>query len=271
MSLQDIASLGKMLAQFLTLFDDCFHGVKGRRMLAAYVRGLLSGLQRKNVEAIALMQGFRPRTRVGRQKKSPRLAAGDAKACEVRHLAKYSPGLAEQTPQRYRVRDSHKGPEIWEVRWHVCYRKTHDGRLVSSQCTLIITTNVRTEEVKYFVSNRVPGRRGWGCVHRHLIVTILTQLFCACVRHRLCPSEVVTEAERLTLEQVRRGADVFIRCMHLPRRIRLQEYKAELERIHYHQSRNAQASRCHRKRRLATYQEMGIDPNKIKSVDPKTS
>lgn len=62
MSLQDIASLGKMLAQFLALFADCFHGVKGRRLLAAYVRGLLSDLQRKNVEAIALKQGVAPRT-----------------------------------------------------------------------------------------------------------------------------------------------------------------------------------------------------------------
>jgi SRSO17 transposase len=51
-----------MLAQFLALFADCFHGVKGRRLLATYVRGLLSDLQRKNVEAIALMQGIRPRT-----------------------------------------------------------------------------------------------------------------------------------------------------------------------------------------------------------------
>lgn len=62
MSLQDIASLGKMLAQFLALFADCFHGVKGRRLFAAYVAGLLSELQRKNVEAIALKQGIAPRT-----------------------------------------------------------------------------------------------------------------------------------------------------------------------------------------------------------------
>jgi SRSO17 transposase len=62
MSLQGIASLGRMLAQFLALFADCFHGVKGRRLLATYVRGLLSDLLRKNVEAIALMQGIRPRT-----------------------------------------------------------------------------------------------------------------------------------------------------------------------------------------------------------------
>jgi SRSO17 transposase len=62
MSLQDIASLGKMLAQFLSLFASCFHGVKGQRLLAVYVRGLLSDLQRKNAEAIALKQGVAPRT-----------------------------------------------------------------------------------------------------------------------------------------------------------------------------------------------------------------
>ena len=91
----------------------------------------------------------------GRNMKYPRLAARDAKAYQVRSLAKHSPGLARQTPQRYRVRDSHKGPEIWEVRWHVCYRRTQDGRLVSSQCTLIVAENVRTGEVKFFVSKFV--------------------------------------------------------------------------------------------------------------------
>jgi SRSO17 transposase len=62
MSVQDIASLGKMLAQFLAFFASCFHGAKGRRLLAVYVSGLLSDLQRKNVEAIALKQGVPPRT-----------------------------------------------------------------------------------------------------------------------------------------------------------------------------------------------------------------
>lgn len=241
----------------------------------------------------------------GRRKKYPRLAARDAKACQVQNLAKYSPGLSSQTPQRYRVRDSQKGPEVWEVRWCACYRKTHDGRFVSSQCTLIVAKNVRTGEVKYFVSNRVPGVkgwklrellriafgrwkveacfreakeelgwdhfecRGWGCVHRHLIMTIVAQVFCARVRHQLCRSEVVTDAQRLTLEQVRRAADVFIRCMDLPPRIRQREYEAELRRIDYHQRRNAEASRCHWKRRMADYREMGIEPDQIKSVDPK--
>jgi len=55
-----------------------------------------------------------------------------------------------------------------------------------------------------------------------MIVAIVAQLFCA---------------RRLTLEQVRRAADVFIRCLGLPRRLAQQEYEAELARIAYHQRR----------------------------------
>ncbi len=62
MSLKDIASLGIMLSQFLALFAHCFRSVKGRKLLAIYVRGLLSNLMRKNAEAIALDQGVAPRT-----------------------------------------------------------------------------------------------------------------------------------------------------------------------------------------------------------------
>jgi SRSO17 transposase len=62
MSLQDIAALGKLLAQFLSLFADCFRRPAGRLLLAVYVRGLLSHVQRKNVEALALAQRVAPRT-----------------------------------------------------------------------------------------------------------------------------------------------------------------------------------------------------------------
>lgn len=244
---------------------------------------------------------------IGRPKKYPRLRRSERVGKEVQNIANYSPCFREQTPQRYRIRDSHKGPEIWEVRWHVCYRKTHDGRLVSSQCTLLVARNILTEEVKYFVGNRVPGRsgwtvrallrvafgrwkveacfreakeelgwdhfecRGWGCVHRHLTATIVAQLFCARVRQRFCRSEIVTDAERLTLEQVRRAADVFIQTRRLPPRIRHQHYEAEHARMTYHQLRNSEASRSHRKRRVASYLAIGIDPQKIKSVEDRTS
>jgi len=77
-------------------------------------------------------------------------------------------------------------------------------------------------------------------------------------------------AERLTLEQVRRAADVMIRCIGLPKRLRDEQHEAECVRISYHQRRNAQASRCHRKKRIADYHDLGIDPDQIKSVEPKS-
>ena len=62
MSVNDIAKLGKLLAQFLSYFADCFARGAGRVLLAVYVKGLLSDVQRKNVEAIALDQNVAPRT-----------------------------------------------------------------------------------------------------------------------------------------------------------------------------------------------------------------
>ena len=62
MSLQDIAAFGKLLAQFSSLFADCFRRPAGRLLLAVYVRGLLSNVPRQNVEAIALAQRVAPRT-----------------------------------------------------------------------------------------------------------------------------------------------------------------------------------------------------------------
>ena len=62
MTVQDIAQLGKLLGQFLALFADCFARPAGRALLLVYVRGLLSDVQRKNAEAIALDQQVAPRT-----------------------------------------------------------------------------------------------------------------------------------------------------------------------------------------------------------------
>lgn len=51
MSVKFIANFGKLLAQFLARFAPCFARVEGRSLLNTYVQGLLSDIQRKNVEA----------------------------------------------------------------------------------------------------------------------------------------------------------------------------------------------------------------------------
>lgn len=62
MTLKQIASLGKELARFLALFVGRFRSCPGFALMQIYVRGLLSNLQRKNIEAMALELGTAPRT-----------------------------------------------------------------------------------------------------------------------------------------------------------------------------------------------------------------
>jgi SRSO17 transposase len=244
-----------------------------------------------------------PKNRKGRPKKYPRLRARDAKPGEVQNLAKYSPGFTEQRAQRYQTRDGSRGPEVWEIKWHTCWRKSKTSRLISKQCTLIVAKNVLTDEVKYFLSNRVPGRdgwtlrrilkvaferwavegcfreakeelgldhfecRGWRCIHRHLYTTILIQLFCAQTRQRLSPSEDVRSGKLLTMEQVRRATDVVIETLGLNRREREQRLSAEVMRQNYYARRNATAAKSHNKTRRKRLAELGIDPDKIKSLE----
>jgi SRSO17 transposase len=59
---QQIAGLGRRLSRFLYRFRDCFARSAGRALLLVYVRGLMSMVQRKNVEAMALDQHIAPRT-----------------------------------------------------------------------------------------------------------------------------------------------------------------------------------------------------------------
>lgn len=246
-----------------------------------------------------------PENTKSRPKKYPRLRSRERQPSEIQNLARYSPAFRKQTPQNYQIKHTHRGSEVWEIRWATCWRKTHTDNLVSNQCTLIVARNVLTDETKYFLSNCVPGCdgwslrkilrvafgrwpvedcfretkeelgldhfecRGWRCIHRHLFVTILSQLFCARVRQQLSPSDDVLSGELLTMEQVRRAANVVVGSMTFPPRIREQLYTDESTRQSYHARRNAQASRSHRKTRRKRLAALGIDPDKIKSVPPK--
>ena len=62
MTLKQIAGLGKELAKFLALFAGRFRSRAGFALLQIYVKGLLSNVRRKNIEAMALELGKPPRT-----------------------------------------------------------------------------------------------------------------------------------------------------------------------------------------------------------------
>jgi len=62
MTTDQILSLRPGLAEFLGEFADCFGRSEPRQHLVHYVRGQLSGLQRKSIEPIALFNNIAPRT-----------------------------------------------------------------------------------------------------------------------------------------------------------------------------------------------------------------
>lgn len=238
----------------------------------------------------------------GRPKHDPRLAKG-FHSSEVRNLARHSPVFRQQSWQRYRIKDTDKGPEVWEVKWAVFWRKGADGLPTRRHC-LIVARNVLTGEVKYFLSNRVPGEagvtlrwllrvafgrwsiescfregkeelgldhyevRGWQCVHRHFYITQLSHLFCARVRQEYDESSAAT-VDRLSVEQVRSAMNVWLQTTNLPPAIRRQRFQEELNKQQYYQRRNRQARQSHTKTRLARLAALGIDVERIKSCLPQ--
>lgn len=241
----------------------------------------------------------------GRKREYPRLAAGRPSS-EVQNLLRYSRVFQRQRWQRYRIKDTTRGPEVWEVKWAVFWRKGSDGLPGRRHC-LMVTRNVITKEVKYFVSNRLPGEqgmslrrllriafgrwsvencfrqakeelgldhyevRGWRCVHRHFYLTQLSHLFCARIRQKF-DAEIVHDdpLEHLTTEQVRRAINTWLEAA-APRLTKTELLEKELAKQQYHEKRNAQAQRSHTKTRKARLKTLGIDADRIKSCLPPLS
>lgn len=216
--------------------------------------------------------------------------------CEVRNLLKYSSKFHSQTWQKYRIKDTRKGPEVWKIKHLTVWRQTHE-HLPSKRQTLIIARNERTGETKFFLANAVVGEngvtlrgllrvafgrwaieaefrvskeelgmdhfeaRGWRCIHRHYFVTGLSFLLCSRIRLSLDKDG----NRELTVEQVRRSIDCWLQYSDLPPEIRDDKFQKELDTQHYHQQRNAQAAKSHTKTRIAMYLKLGIDVDKIKS------
>ena len=104
---------------------------------------------------VVLCQAPKNASRRSRRKKYPRVAR-KIPACEVQNLVRYSPVFRRQKWQRFHIKESDKGPVVWEVKWARFYRQTA-ARLPSEPGCLIVARNVlHPDEVKYFVANEVP-------------------------------------------------------------------------------------------------------------------
>lgn len=240
----------------------------------------------------------------GRPRKFPRVARRRP-SCEVRNLLRYSPVFREQSWQRYRIKDTDTGPEVWEVKWAVFWRKDEAGLPTRRHC-LIVARNVLTGEVKYFLSNRVPGERnpvtGKSITLRWLLRVafgrwsiescfregkeelgldhyevrgwrcVHRHFYVTQLSHLFCArvrqefdNSQGQKADRITLEQVHSAVNVWLDAADLPPATRRERFEEELKKQQYYQRRNKQARVSHTKTKTARLTALGIDITKIKS------
>ena len=240
----------------------------------------------------------------GRPKKYPRVARRRPSS-EVCNLLTYSPVFREQSWQKYRIKDTDKGPEVWEVKWAVFWRKNEDGLPTRRHC-LIVAGNVLTGEVKYFLSNRVPGERNpvtgqyitlrWllrvafrrcsieSCFREgkeelgldHYEVRgwrcVHRHLYVTQLSHLFCArvrqeydDSPGDQLDRISVEQVRSATNTWLDAADLRPKTRRQRFEEELEKQQYYQQRNRQARTSHTKTRYERLNAIGIDVDKIKS------
>lgn len=239
----------------------------------------------------------------GRPKQYPRLAQG-SRSSEVRNLAQRSSRFRKQAWQRYRIKDTDKGPQVWEVKWAPFWRKDEDGLPTRRHC-LLVARNVLTAEVKYFLSNRVPGevnpvtskyvtlrwllRVAFGrcsiesCFREgkeelgldHYEVRgwrcvhrhfYVTQLsHLFCARVRQEFDQSSDQVDRISVEQVRSAMNAWLEVADLPASLQRQRFEQELDKQQYYQRRNQQARKSHTKTRIQRLTALGIDIQRIKS------
>lgn len=255
-------------------------------------------------EPTVLRKGPKKSQKRGRPKQYPRLARRP-RSGEVRNLVKYSPVFRQQSWQRYRIKDTDKGPEVWEVKWAMFWRKGEDGLPTRRHC-LIVARSVLTGEVKYFLANRAPGEQNpvtgqWITLRWLLRVAFGRSSIESCFRqskeelgldhyevrgwrcvHRhfyvtqlshlfvACMRQQYDDSaddpvDRISVEQVRNAVNAWLDAADLPHSARCQRYKEELEKQQYYQRRNKQARISHTKTRIGQLIALRIDVEKIKS------
>jgi SRSO17 transposase len=91
--------------------------------------------------------------RRGRNRKSPRIVAGQKSAQSLENHLKRSEELKNQPWVAYLVKEGTKGPMVWEVK-HCRFIPVNEDGLPGSPLHLIIARNpLKRSEVKYFLSN----------------------------------------------------------------------------------------------------------------------
>jgi len=198
-----------------------------------------------------------PRTekshKTGRKRHFPRLSAKALPPSEVRNVLVYSRKFQKQRWKKFYVKEGEKGPVVWEVKWSKFYRQQGEDSLPGSAHCLIVARNVlNPDEVKYFVSNMLPGSNGvtvekllriafsrwpiercfelakdeigmdhfeirsWRGIHCHLYISQLSQLFCCRVHQDLREKnsgQLVSDCRTGSLCGIRMGSRSELSCV----------------------------------------------------------
>jgi len=75
----------------------------------------------------------------------------------VENLCRYSRVLMRQSWQRYYIKDTDKGPMVWEVKYAPCWLPRAGGVVVGPYWLIVARNALNPDEIKYFVSNAAPG------------------------------------------------------------------------------------------------------------------
>jgi SRSO17 transposase len=191
---------------FLFEFDQ-----RGQRYVAEIPRGFTGWLRRPEL----LHKNHHPPQK-GRPRKVPRLKAKSPSASSVEDLFGHSPILRAIPWESFHVKDTDKGPMVWEAKAAPFYLK-RDGLPTRPHWLIIARNQLNPEEVKFFVSNAPQGTplevllhvafsrwhvercfqdekdklglshfevRNYVSLRRHLVLTAVSHLFLAKVHQR---------------------------------------------------------------------------------------
>jgi SRSO17 transposase len=127
--------------EFLRALDQ-----RRQKYVAEVHKGIVAWIDRPAVTT-------RPHRRArGRPRKTPRLRSGSRPAQTLEGLSQSHPALRDQAWQTYRIKDTQKGPLVWEVKHVLVYLKDEQG-LPSQPHHVLVCHNPLTGEIKYFLSN----------------------------------------------------------------------------------------------------------------------
>jgi SRSO17 transposase len=156
LELYDIARSNGLAFAWVT-FDEGYGGKPG------FLRGLIARGQRFVGEVPGSLTGWieppavtsRPYRKGGksRPRKVPRLVSGSPRALSLKDHLRSGPAFLAQPWQTYHVKDSDKGPMVWEAK-RVTITPKDENDLPGLSLGLVAARDMQDpEKVKYFVSN----------------------------------------------------------------------------------------------------------------------